>query len=245
VDIPVIPAQLTRFSHRYQTKSQPMVLYDPRGNQYAVKFAERAENGTLGIAREYAAGALAGFVEAPVPSTSFVELTSVALTFDPGIAFEDGSRPAPQVTVGSYYLADAASPSSPGELEAIPAGDAAAILVFNAWVAVGDRHWGNYVIEARTNGPRLFSIDYASCLSTSATAPSGVRDPDLIAIARSVPEAVEEFLRRVGDVSERSIRGVFARIPRDWMTEAERERVANFLLQGRRATRVAVMAALA
>jgi hypothetical protein len=36
-----------------------MVFYDPYENMDAVGFAEKAENGTLGFAREYLAGRLA------------------------------------------------------------------------------------------------------------------------------------------------------------------------------------------
>jgi hypothetical protein len=222
-----------------------MVLYDSRGNQYAVKFAEKAENGTLGLAREYLGGTLAEFVGAPVPSTTFVELTSTTLTIDPNIAFEDGSRPAPQITVGSSYLAASGSPAAPDALTRIPAEDAAGILVFNTWVSVGDRHWGNYLIRTTTNGPRLVSIDYATCLSTSTSIPMDIRDPDLVAIARSVPQAVEEFLRRLKAVSDRAIGNAISQIPRAWMDDAERHRIGDYLLLGRAATRALVTSALA
>jgi hypothetical protein len=244
VEIQIAAVQLASFSHRFLTASQPMVLYDSGGSQHVVKFAEKAEYGTLGLAHESLGGGLAELIGASVPTTTYVQLTTGALAMDPNIAFDDGTRPAPQVTVGSMYLENAASPVTPEAFTLISAQDLAGILVFNTWVSVGDRHWGNYLTQTSTNGPRLFSIDYTSCLSSIAPAPTSIRDTDLVAMARSITEAVEEFLRRLEAVSERSIQGIIGRVPRDWMDGRERNRVAEFLLAGRATTRALVTAAL-
>lgn len=222
-----------------------MVLYDSRGNQQVVKFAETVEHGRLGLAHESLGGDLSELIGASVPAATFVQLTSGALAMDSNIVFEDGTRPAPQVTVGSMYLENASSPATPDAFGLIAPEDLAGILVFNTWVAVGDRHWGNYLIQTTTNGPRLFSIDYASCLSSTATAPTSIRDADLVAVSRSFERAVEEFLRRLQAVSERAVHASIARIPRDWMDVPDRNRVAEFLLAGRTKTRELVTAALA
>jgi hypothetical protein len=245
MEVAVAPAQLTRFSHRYETGSQPMVLYDASGNLHAVKFAEKAERGVAGLAREYLAGALAELIEAPVPTTTFVELTSSALTLDPNIVFNDGSRPAPQITVGSAYLANAASPTSPMVFAEIPQDDVAGALIFNTWVSVGDRHWGNYIIQTTSIGPRLVSIDYATCLAVERSAPTSVGDVDLLPLALAARRAVDQYLHRLLSVTERRIRQVVARVPVAWMGLDERERLVSFLLVGRLATERLVVGALA
>ena len=213
-----------------------MVLYDAYENMYAVKFAEKVENGALGLAREYLGGSLAELIDAPVPSTTFVELSSWTLSTDASIAFDDGSRPAPQVTVASTYLADAASPVTPMAFETVPSDDLAGVLVFNTWVSVGDRHWGNYIIQTTTNGPRLVSIDYATCLSGNGSAPTSVGDVGLLPFARTAGAAIDEYVHRLLAVTERRIRQAVGRVPGLWMSNGERERIVNFLLSGRLVT---------
>ncbi len=97
------PPELTGFSHRYLTASQPMVLHDASGQQHVVKFAEKVEYGSLGLSREYLGGTFAEVIGAAVPTTTFVELTANSLVLDQNIVFDDGSRPVPQITVGSSY----------------------------------------------------------------------------------------------------------------------------------------------
>src|SRR5438093_2139926 len=123
MEVNLASAQLTSFSHRYETGSQPMAITDARGNLFVVKFAEKAEHGTAGLARDYVAGGLAELIHAPVPSTTFVELTSATLTLDSNIAFADGSRPAPQVTVGSTFISIAASSVLPLDFHVVPVED--------------------------------------------------------------------------------------------------------------------------
>ncbi len=222
-----------------------MVIYDARGTLYVVKFAEKAEQGTAGLARDYVAGPLAELIDAPVPSTTFVELTSGSLTLDSNIAFADGSRPAPQVTVGSTFISSTASPASPMGFQAVPAEDIAGVLVFNTWVSVGDRHWGNYIIESTSVGPRLISIDYATCLSAHRSSPTSIGDPDLLPLAKSARTAVETYLRRLQAVTEHQIRHAVGRVPGTWIASDERERIVNFLMLGREATARLVGSALA
>ena len=149
------------------------------------------------------AGGLAELIHAPVPSTTFVELTSATLTLDSNIAFADGSRPAPQVTVGSTFISNAASPVSPMDFQAVPVEDIAGVLVFNTWVSVGDRHWGNYIIESTSVGPRLISIDYATCLSEHRSSPTSIGDPDLLPFARGDRTTSDKPERQSGSVSLR------------------------------------------
>ena len=244
MEISRAPAQLTTFSHRYETGSQPMVLYDSRGNLFAVKFAEKVEYGTTGLAREYIAGGAAELIDAPAPTTTFVQLTAAALTMDPRIAFADGTRPAPQVTVGSAFVTNASSPATPGAFTTVPVEDVAAVFVFNAWVSVGDRHWGNYIIQTTSFGPRLISVDYATCLSRGST-PTSIGDPDLISLLRSARQPVATYLARLRGVPERSLRELIARVPGSWLASSERERIARFLIDGREETARLVTAAIA
>jgi hypothetical protein len=244
MEVAVAPVQLTTFSHRFETGSQPMVLSDAFGNAYAVKFAEKIENGTAGLAREYLAGALAALIDAPIPTTTFVELTPTALAIEPNIVFSDGSRPAPQITVGSVFVSNAASPTSHTSFQNVPEVDVAGIFVFNTWVSVGDRHWGNYVIETTSTGPRLISIDYPTCLTLHSSAPTSVRDPDLLTVAKASRSAVDDYLHRVLALTERRIRQAIASVPGQWMASDERERLAYFLVSGRPATERVVISAL-
>jgi hypothetical protein len=245
MELTFAPIQLTRFSHRYSTGSQPMVLYDAYENMYAVKFAEKAESGTLGLAREYLGGSLAELIEAPVPATTFVELSSSALSTDANISFNDGSRPAPQVTVASMYLTDATSPVTPMDFEGVPSEDVAGVLVFNTWVSVGDRHWGNYMIQTTTDGPHLVSIDYTTCLADAGATPTSVGDRDLLQFAKAADAAIDEYIRRLLAVSERRIRQAVSHVPSGWMSHHERERIVDFLLSGRLATERLVADAIA
>src|SRR5207247_1937625 len=152
------------------------------------------------------------------------------LTLDSNIAFADGSRPAPQVTVGSTFISNAASPVSPMDFQAVPAEDIAGVLVFNTWVSVGDRHWGNYIIESTSVGPRLISIDYATCLSEHRSSPTSIGDPDLLPFARGDRNAVEACLRSLQAVTERQVRHTVGRVPGTWMASDERERLINVLM---------------
>jgi hypothetical protein len=244
MEITIAPAQLTRMSHRYETGSQPMVMCDDRSDLYVVKFAEKAEHGTSGLARDYLAGPLSQLIEAPVPSTAFVELTTASLFFDSTIAFSDGSRPAPQVTVGSTFVPNAASPASPAAFQAVPDADIAGVLVFNTWVSVGDRHWGNYIIQTTTNGLRLISVDYATCLATHQSMPTSIGDVDLIPFARRARTAIQAYLLRLRAVTESQIRRAISGVPIDWMPQAERERIVSFLLSGRATTAGLIASAL-
>ena len=68
-------------------------------------------------------------------------------------AVQGDVQTAPQVTVGSQYLINASSPLSPDAFAAIPPENLAGVLVFNVWVAVGDRvivrmRHGGYTDEA-------------------------------------------------------------------------------------------------
>jgi hypothetical protein len=198
--------------------SETFLLRANDRRSYGVKFREKAQSNELGICREYLAGQLASLVQASVPASRLLELEQDFIDSEPRLAFNDGTRPAPQVTAGLRFLAHVTDPPEwSARLAICPTSDLATVLVFNAWVRVDDRGEQNYAIYWDRSTVRFASIDYAESMNADSTSLPEVRDvDDIAAVAKSDWPAVDRTLTRLESLTEEQIDRVFAGLPTEW-----------------------------
>jgi hypothetical protein len=223
--------------------SEAFLVRGSDGNNYAAKFQEKAENGARGQGREVIAGVLAPQIGVQVPETAVLVLTQQLIDNEPALTFKDGSRPQPGLASGSAFRPPIDDPTleTTARLALCPSIDAAGILVFNTWVASGDRHWDNYAFYRTDESVRLASIDYASAFQRAPGDPLRPLDAaEVQTVAHNNPTIVLDFVERLEALSDADIERAVAAAPDEMLDEQERRLISDQLMAGRGLIRAAV-----
>lgn len=181
-----------------------------------VKFSEKVENGSRGLASELLASLLAALVPAKVPTGEVVEL-------QPGqvITLGDGSCPAPGLAVALETMNPWVDVNVPDAILDISADALALLSAVHSWTEVGDR--GHNMIRSRN---AVYAIDFASAFSLtwagSAIDRPLVEDPLMRDRLAAAPLAMRSAADCLDAVTDFAIDEAVAKVPDEWMDPAHK-----------------------
>ena len=181
-----------------------------------VKFVEKVENGTRGLASELLSSLLAALVNANVPAGDVVELQP-----SQKITLGDGSSPASGLAVALETIDSWVDVNAPDAILDISADSLALISAVQSWTEVGDR--GHNMIRSRD---RVYAIDFASAFGSawagSTAAPALVDDPLMRDRLNAAPLAMRAAADGLDLVSDETIDQVVAKVPDEWMDPGQK-----------------------
>lgn len=207
------------------------------GRSYAVKFVEKVQNGRLGQARELVAGLIGSELGSPAPRAAVLELTDEFVKAEPALTFADKTRPAAGLAIGMSYLPPMNEPPHglSSRLALVEPTDVVGVIAFNTWLAVVDRHWGNYAFYWDTlSAVRLATLDFADSLGRDPAVDPVIPDPvELQQIAARHDTLLSDEATKIESVGDDVIDVAIAGVPSDWLDQAARDAVAALAKSGR------------